>query len=98
MNQNPDDLARKSGIPSNPERGAIAASIAAGAVAGIAVGLFTFAGPLAIVIGGVIGAVGGVVIGKYARDRSKRQDAKDAILDREIGVIDGDIGRAAPGR
>ena len=92
MNQNPDDLERKSGIPRNPDRGATAASIAAGAAAGTAVGLFTFAGPIAVVIGAVIGALAGVAIGKYARVRSKRQDAKDAILDREIGVIDGDIG------
>ena len=93
MNQNPDDLERKSGIPANPQRGAIAASIVAGAVAGTAVGLFTFAGPLAVVIGAIVGAVAGIAIGKVSRERSKRQDAKDAILDREIGVIGGDIGR-----
>jgi uncharacterized membrane protein len=94
MNQNSDDLERKSGIPRHPDRGALAASIAAGAVAGAAVGLFTFAGPLALVVGGLVGAVAGIAIGKYVRERSKRQEAKDAILDREIGVIGGDIGAA----
>ena len=98
MNQNPDDLERKSGIPSHPDRGAITASIAAGAVAGSAVGLFTFAGPIAILIGGLVGAVAGGAIGQYARARSRRQEAKDAILDREIGVIGGDIGGVAPRR
>lgn len=92
MNRNPDELERKSGIPIHPERTAIATSIAAGALAGTAVGIFSFAGPVAVVIGGLIGAVAGVVIAEIARARSRRQDAKDAILDREIGVIGGDIG------
>lgn len=92
MNQNRNELERESGIPPHPDRTAMAASIAAGAVAGTAVGLFTFAGPVALVIGGLIGAVAGGAIAKYVRARSKRDRAKDAVLDREIGVIGGDIG------
>jgi hypothetical protein len=92
MNRNPDELERKSGIPSHPERAAIATSIAAGALAGIAVGIFAFAGPIVVVSGGVIGGVAGGAIATLVRSRSKRQDAKDATLDRELGVIGGDIG------
>lgn len=90
--QNSDELERKSGIPAHPDRTAIAVSIAAGALAGTAVGIFSFAGPLVVVIGGIIGAVAGAAIGGYVRQRSRRQQEKDAILDREIGVIGGDIG------
>ena len=96
MERNPDELERESGIPVHPERTAIAASIAAGALAGTAVGIFSFAGPIAVVIGALIGAVVGGAIAKVVRERSKRQDAKDAILDREIGVIGGDIGSTPP--
>lgn len=92
MNRNPDELERDSGIPAHPDRTAIAASIAAGAVAGTALGIFLFSGPIVVVIGGVIGAVAGGAIAEYVRERSRRQDAKNAILDREIGVSGGDIG------
>jgi phage tail tape-measure protein len=96
MEHKPDELERESGIPAHPEGTAIAASVAAGAVAGIAVGIFSFAGPVAVAIGGLVGAVAGGAIAKVVRQRSKRQDAKDAILDREIGVIGGDIGSSPP--
>ena len=92
MNHNPDELERESGIPAHPNRTAMAASIAAGAVAGTALGIFLFSGPVVVVIGGLIGAVAGGVIAEYARERSRRQNAKDAVLDRGIGVIGGDIG------
>ena len=92
MDQNPNELERESGLPPHPIRTAIAASMAAGALAGTAVGIFAFAGPLAVVGGGLIGAVAGLAIASFMRQRSKRQDAKDANLDREIGVIDGNIG------
>ena len=92
MDQQPDDLERESGIPPHPIRTAIAASIAAGALAGTAVGIFAFAGPIAVVGGGLIGAIAGLAIATFMRQRTKRQDARDATLDREIGVIDGNIG------
>lgn len=92
MNHNRDELERESGIPAHPERTAIAASIAAGAVAGTAIGILTFAGAVAVVAGGLVGAVAGGAIATYLRRRSRRQEAKDALLDREIGVIGGDIG------
>ena len=92
MNHDPDELERESGIPAHPDRTAIAASIGAGAVAGTALGIFLFSGPVVVVIGGVVGAVAGGVIAEYVRERSRRRAAKDAILDREIGVIGGDIG------
>jgi hypothetical protein len=101
MNNIDDELDRKSlGIPEHPDSAAMTVSVLTGAATGGAIGLFTFAGPLSLALGVIIGAVAGAGIGTYVRQRSKRERARDEILDREIGVIDGDIGmpRRARGR
>jgi uncharacterized membrane protein len=94
QNHNQSRANRESGIPAHPERAAGAASVIAGAGTGAAIGFLTLAGPIGGLIGGVLGALAGGAIGEYVRQRSKREDAKDAILDREIGVTGGDIGAA----
>ena len=72
------------------------ASVGSGAVTGGAIGFFAGGGPLGTVIGGIVGAVAGGGIAKYVRERSKRERAKTEVLDRELGIIGGDIGAAPP--
>jgi uncharacterized membrane protein len=85
---------RDSGLPSHPERAALVLSAIIGLALGLGLGFFSMAGPLAPVIGAVLGAIGGAAVGKLTMTRERRQSARDSILDREIGVIDGDIGAA----
>src|SRR5688572_10162316 len=92
MNHNLDNLERESGIPAHPQGAALAASLATGAATGALIGFFAGGGSWSAIIGSVIGAATGGGIGKYVHERSKREHAKDEILDREIGVIDGNIG------
>jgi uncharacterized membrane protein len=63
-----------------------------GMALGIGLGFFSMAGPLAPIVGAVLGALGGAAVGKLTMTRQRRQSARDSVLDREIGVIDGDIG------
>ena len=87
---------RNSGLPRNPERTALALAVFIGLALGLVLGLFSMAGPLAPIIGAVLGAIGGAAVGKLPMTRLRRQSERDSVLDREIGVIDGDIG-ATPG-
>lgn len=96
MKHDQDTLERRSGIPAHPERAARAVSIATGAAVGAGTALFAFAGPVAIVIGGAIGAVAGALVTAYVGQRSRRERAREERLDREIGVIGGDIGAPPP--
>lgn len=88
---------RNSGLPRNPERTALALSVFLGMALGLVLGLFSMAGPVAPVIGAILGAVAGAAVGTLTMGRLRRQSQRDSILDREIGVIDGDIG-AGPSR
>jgi hypothetical protein len=92
MNYKQAQFERQSGLPAHPQRAATVASVLTGAVAGAAIGIFAFAGLIIVLVGAFIGALAGGAIGKYVRERSKRERARDAILDREIGVTGGDIG------
>lgn len=92
---NNQSFERASGVPSSdPNRAAFALSIAIGAALGVLLGLMSMAGLYAVVIGVVVGAICGAVVGKLTIARLRRQSARDRVLDREIGVIDGDIGSA----
>lgn len=78
---------RESGLPTNPDRTALALSILVGAALGVGLGFFSMAGWIAPVIGLVVGAVAGGLIGRTTLARSHRQAARDRVLDREIGLI-----------
>lgn len=86
MEHEHDILERESGIPPHPERAATAVSVATGAVMGLATGFFASTGPIGMLIGAVIGAAAGGGIAKYVRVRSKRERAKEELLDRESGI------------
>ena len=62
----------------------------AGAVVGASTG--AFAGPVGALAGGVVGVVAGAVAGAVLSDNAVREDARTSEVDREIGVIDGDLG------
>jgi hypothetical protein len=83
---------RKSGIPEHPELAAAVASVVIGAASGLAIGALAFAGPAAVIFGGSVGATAGAVVSDLTRRQAKRRDARDAILDRVIGVSGGDLG------
>jgi membrane associated rhomboid family serine protease len=85
---------RNSGLPRNPERAALGLSAFIGLALGLVLGLFSMAGPLAPIVGAVLGMIGGAVVGRLTVSRARKQFQRDSILDREIGVIDGDIGAA----
>jgi phage tail tape-measure protein len=72
------------------EAGALAGEVAGGVVG-------SAAGPVGAVAGMVIGGIVGSVMGKVLENESDARDAHEAELDREIGVIGGDIGAARKG-
>jgi hypothetical protein len=65
-----------------------------GAITGAGLGGI-FAGPAGAAAGAVVGAAMGAATGWAVEMRSKDEAVRDHRLDREIGVVDGDIG--APG-
>jgi hypothetical protein len=67
---------------------------AVGALAGAGFGGI-FAGPFGAAAGAVVGAAMGAATGWAVEQHAKDEAVHDQRLDREIGVIDGDIG--APG-
>jgi hypothetical protein len=83
---------RKSGIPEHPALAAVTASILIGAASGLAIGVLAFAGPVGVIFGGAVGATAGAIVSELTRRFARRRDARDAVLDREIGVSGGDIG------
>lgn len=88
---------RASGVPtSDPNRAAFVLAVIIGAALGLLLGLILMpaAGVLSVVVGVVVGALGGALVGKLSLARMRRQSVRDSLLDREIGVIDGDIGGA----
>jgi hypothetical protein len=91
---NNDRVERTSvGLPaSNSNGAALVLSVVIGATLGVLLGFFSMAGAMAVVLGLVLGAVGGFLVGKIAIGHMRRQSARDQVLDREIGVIDGDLG------
>jgi hypothetical protein len=64
---------------------------AVGAVAGAGFGGI-FAGPAGAAAGAVVGAAMGAATGWAVEMRAKDEAVRDQRLDREIGVVDGDIG------
>jgi hypothetical protein len=77
-----------------PSAGEIAVEALVGAAAGATTGLL--AGPPGIVAGAVIGGAIGAAAGAALHRDHLRLDAKDAQLDRDIGVIGGNLGEAPP--
>lgn len=96
MEHEQDILERRSGIPAHPERAATAVSVVVGALLGLGTGFFAATGATGMAIATAIGAVAGLAVAQYTRARSKRERAKQELLDRDIGVIGGDIGAAPP--
>lgn len=96
MKHEQDILERESGIPAHPERAASAVGVVTGAIMGGATGFFAAAGTVGMAIGALVGAAAGFGVSKLSQERAKRDFVKDEQLDREIGVIDGDIGSMPP--
>jgi hypothetical protein len=65
-----------------------------GAVAGATMG--AIAGPPGVVAGGAMGAVVGALAGAALERDDLRRTRHDEDLDKEIGVIDGEMGAASP--
>jgi hypothetical protein len=63
---------------------------AGGAIAGAVIG--SFAGPPGAVVGAVVGAAAGAIAVAIAEHESASVSARNAELDRAIGVTDGEIG------
>lgn len=94
MDEEQASLERRSGVPAHPERLTIGGAVAVGAVVGMIIGYFAVVGLWGAVIGALFGAVAAGGILAVALDQGRRRRARDEILDREIGVIGGDIGAA----
>ncbi len=79
-------------MTANPE------STVAGSITGAAAGAMSgvIAGPPGVVAGAVIGATVGAMAGAAVGADQQEKTAIDEKLDREIGVIGGDIGAAPP--
>lgn len=92
MDEEQASLERRSGIPSHPERLTIGGAVVVGAVVGAVIGYFAVVGLWGAVIGALVGAVAAGGILAVALDQGRRQRHRDDVLDREIGVIGGDIG------
>jgi phage tail tape-measure protein len=63
---------------------------AAGALAGAVIG--AVAGPVGAIAGAIIGAAAGSLLGDVTHKDGVERDAKDAVLDGEIGVSGGEMG------
>jgi hypothetical protein len=63
---------------------------AAGALAGAVIG--SVAGPVGAIAGAVLGAAAGGLLGDVAHEAGVERDARDAVLDGEIGVSGGELG------
>ncbi len=70
------------------------ASAFSGAIAGVAVG--AIAGPVGALAGGLLGTAIGAFTGQTLDDEGTRLSAHDELLDRAIGVSQGNMGAAAP--
>lgn len=92
MKHERDVLERQSGIPAHPERAANMVAVIVGALLGLGVGFFSSTGHIGMVIATIVGAIGGLVVAQLSHRRYQRTRVVDARLDREIGVIDGEIG------
>jgi F0F1-type ATP synthase assembly protein I len=88
---------RASGIPAHPERTAGVATVVSGAVLGVLLGIFAAAGLTGAIVGGILGAIAGALGTAYVQRRSRRDRTRNEVLDREIGLNGGDLGRAPPG-
>jgi hypothetical protein len=80
--------------PFGPRIMAGAAGAIAGEIAGAAVGCA--AGPAGAVAGMLIGALTGGVVAEVLASDARRARERDEALDKEIGVIGGDLGALRP--
>lgn len=94
MDEEQASLERRSGVPAHPERLTIGGAVAVGALIGAIMGYFTAVAAWGAVIGALLGAIGAGGVLAVALDQGRRRQRRDEILDREIGVIGGDIGAA----
>jgi hypothetical protein len=78
-----------------PSAGEIAVEVLVGAAAGATTG--ALAGPPGMVAGAMIGGAIGAAAGAALHKDHVRLEAKEAQLDRDIGVIGGNLGEAPPG-
>jgi hypothetical protein len=83
--------ARRSGIPERVVPVSAGAAVV-GALGGAVLG--TFGGPIGIVLGAIVGAAGGIGVGDVLNTIREHHRAHDEQLDKDIGVIGGDIGAA----
>jgi len=67
-----------------------AEGVVAGALAGAAMG--GVAGPPGAIAGGLLGGAMGAAAAAALTDAAEERAARDAKLDEEIGVVDGDLG------
>jgi hypothetical protein len=72
----------------------VAMEIVGGAAAGAVIGMV--GGPPGMAIGAAIGSIVGAAAGIALRDTEIQRETHDAELDRDIGVIGGDLGEAWP--
>lgn len=92
MDEDQASLERRSGVPAHPERLTIGGAVAVGAVVGAIMGYFAVVGVIGALVGAAIGALAAGGILAVALDQGQRKRRRDETLDREIGVIGGDIG------
>ncbi len=83
---------RVKGVPVHSHLPAVIVSALAAAIAGAIIGYFTAVGWTGAIIGGIVGVVAGFALAEGVILYHKRKDARDLELDREIGVLGGDIG------
>jgi outer membrane lipoprotein SlyB len=71
-----------------------------GAIAGEVVGglVGAAAGPVGAVAGMVIGAAAGALVGEVMDREANRAHAHDEALDRDVGVMGGNLGAVQPAR
>lgn len=85
---------RISGLPDRPERLATIVPVASAAAAGAGLGVFSSGSALGFLVGAALGGGLGALFTRLARDRDRKTTERDSLLDREIGVTEGDLGAA----
>ena len=83
---------RVKGVPVHSHVPALLVAALAAAIGGAIIGYFTLVGATGAIIGGIVGIVAGLAIAEAVILYQKKKDERDEQLDREIGVIGGDLG------
>ncbi|HZF51079.1 MAG TPA: hypothetical protein VE093_20615 [Polyangiaceae bacterium] len=81
------------GVPP-PSSATVALEVLAGMAAGAVTG--AIAGPPGMIAGAVLGSAMGAAAGIALDAQNLEESRKDEELDRDIGVVDGNIGEASP--